>query len=243
MSLCNRLTSICLVFLASVVPCTGGEPEKPVTPSAKEIAALVDQLASANKRPKGGREPLWVEKGPILPPGFNPKEQSRVGDVCVKLVEAGTAAFPSLIEKFEDERYSVTVEQCTSEAAEHMTVGEICHTLIMDQLQPYGFYSRGGDELGRPRRPLYPFPESKKEAAEWWGKHKNQTLDQLQLEVLDWIIAKEDEGRKDGRKYPDAERSYLRDLKKKLSEGKKPLAAGNSSSYRIIPPGGFAGIK
>lgn len=259
MRLCIRLTLVLLVVVGGAVSCQNREPEKPAappnevlatpsnkenaTPSNKDSAALVEKLVSANGRPKGGRQPLWVEKEPILPPGFDPKEQTRVAEVCRKLKEAGTAAFPSLIDHFEDQRYSVSLEQCSSGAARHVSVGEVCHMLIMDQLQPYGFYSRGGDELGRPRRSFYDLPDSKKEATEWWSKHQHQTLDQLQLEVLDWVIAREDEGQENGKPYPEPERQYLRDLRKKLSEGKKPLPAGNSSSFEIIEPRGFAGIK
>jgi Tol biopolymer transport system component len=227
------------------------DPRAPVPPpgknrpalSSEEIAALVTQLASTNKRPRDVKEPLWVQKQPILPPGFDPNEQTRIDNLKRRLARAGAAAFPHLIDRFDDERYCVVVQQISSEAARNVTVGWMCRTIVLDQLQPYGFYSQGGDELGRPRRPLYPFPETKKDAAAWWSRNNDKTLILMQREVLDWVIAKEADPPVDDRPYPQRERQYLQELRKRLADGGQPLPPGNSSSYVIIRAAEFNGVK
>jgi hypothetical protein len=61
---------------------------------------------------------------------------------------------------------------------------------------------------------------SKDAAKNWLEKRKDKPLGQLQLEVLDWVIAEE---AKQPSKYSDEERSHLREIRKNLEGGQKPL--------------------
>jgi hypothetical protein len=228
MRISTALASLVLVGL--VVRSGYGE-----TPAEKEIRELVDQLASKNPRPKdAGRRPYGYGLTPGLPPGFEMKEQRRVRDVVGELKKLGTAAFPYLIERFDDKSYSATVEHFYSSEASHWSVGRMCQAIIEDQLQPYGLYSKADDPPTYPRRPVYPLPEGKAEAAKWWDGNKKKDLRQLQLEVLDWVIAGEAKPQEDGLAYHADEAKYLQGRREKLTKGKQPLPAGNLSGFEIM---------
>lgn len=72
-----------------------------------EVTALIKALASPNPAPKliKGRDgERWYE----LPQGYDLGAQKRVHEAWDKLDELGFAAFPQLVQHFEDERYCTT---------------------------------------------------------------------------------------------------------------------------------------
>lgn len=213
------------------VPCTSDE----------QIKAWVDQLTSKNQRPRIRlKQPLQMEKGHSLPPGFDPQDQARVSDVYDKLVATGVRAFPFLIERFDDEAHSVTVEQVTSGSALNASVGWVCQDLLVSQIHPFHPYTLGEKATTR-LRPQYPLPGSKKEAVEWWNKNKDKTLQEIQLEILNWMVVKEALARKD---FSEAERRYLLDKRQKLVENGKPFPPAKfHTSFDIVDPKHFMGSK
>lgn len=188
--------------------------EKPRSPSAQQIKALVAQLVSPNPKP--------ILKGDSwrLPKGFDRDKQKKVHEAWAELRMIGPSAFPFLIENLDDDRYCMTVE---ISAGDNLTVGQVCFEIIFEQIQPYGFRQKG---VSDPRtllpRPSYPeFLRSKKEARKWWEKSKHKTLYQMQLEALDWVIAEE---AKRPRDFIDAEKKYLQQLRKKLVKSGKAMS-------------------
>ena len=216
------------IVLGQATPASCGE--KPQPPTANEIKTLIDGLVSPNPAPdtralKGG------EAKPDLgfPKDFDHKKQAQVHRACVKLTELGPRAFPFLIERWEDKRYCLTTEVA---AYDNQTVGVICRWIIDDQLQPYGRFQKGyADPRGKPLRPGYAatFLASQTAAGQWWGKNKDKTLSQMQLEVLDWVIAEEAKRPGD---FTDEERRVLQALRKKL-QGGKPLPGGGIPAYEF----------
>jgi hypothetical protein len=222
----------CVVF--TVVLCatgpsvaSGGAPAP--QPKEQEVKSLIDRLVSPNPKPITSDEDRSVAPGFRLPPGYDDRKQLAVERARLQLEELGRPAFPFLIERWDDRRYCLSVPYALSGDYRNYNVGELCQTIIFDQLQPYGYLQwTGGQDLRRTRtRPRYPktFLFSRDAARKWWEKNKDKTLVQMQLEVVDWIIAEEG---KDAHKYTEKEREYLKQARRKLVAG-KPLSPGNYS--------------
>jgi hypothetical protein len=205
--------------------------EKPQPPTANEIKALIDRLVSPNPAPDTDKlkaSEARADRG--FPRDFDHKKQKQVHRAVAKLMELGPRAFPFLIERWEDKRYCLTTAVA---AYVNESVGDVCRSIIADQLQPYGIHQKGyADPRGKPLRPNYAgtFLKSQKVARQWWKKHKDKTLRQMQLEVLDWVIAGE---AKRPRDFTDAERRELQNLRKELVKGGKPLRLGSLDVFEF----------
>lgn len=161
------------------------------------------------------------------PDGFDAAKQQQVYDAEARLKRPGAAAFPYLIERWHDERYSLTTENGLSGACHNQSVGEVCRTIFFDQLQPYGYWQRsGGDPRRRPLRPSYPdaFLTSADDAKRWWQTNKDKSLLAMQVMVVDWIIAEEAKKPSD---FTDGDRAYLAKFRADLIESHKPVTWGN----------------
>lgn len=204
------------------------EEEKKPAPTEKEIKALIDQLVSPNPKP-------IIQKKPTikLPKDFDLAKQELVHEARSKLLKIGTPAFPLLIENFKDEHYSLTTQNGLDGIYWNETLGDVCRTIIFDQLQPGGTWQIGdGDPRSVAKRPAYPhnFLYSQKDAQAWWKQNSKKSLYDLQLEALDWIIAEES---KTPEKYLKKEKEYLQKSRKELMESGKPLSPGNYGSKEI----------
>jgi hypothetical protein len=231
-------TRVCLVLglllVAASWACGG---EKPTPPAEREIKALIDQLVSPNPRPITDERPRDLLL-PRLPKGFDRARQKKVHEAYWKLNRIGPRAFPFLMERWGDKRYCLTTQDGLSGACYNRTVGYVCKWIVFNQLQPCGFWPKVEDDpRGKPRRPGYPskFLRSQAAARMWWQKNKDRSLQQMQLEALDWVIAEE---AKRPRDFTDAERKELQQIRKKLVKGRQPLPPGNYWSQDIGWEGG-----
>jgi hypothetical protein len=206
----------------------GSEENKPPL-SEREIRTLIDRLVSPYPKPQDG-----------LPPGFGQDKQKAVREAvyetCTKLNALGKEAFPYLIERWEDKQYCLTVSNAPFPGCHHnLTVGDVCQRLIYGQVQPSGCRQVYGPSLSTSAiyqpptapslRPVYPvvFLPSKEKARQWWEKNKGKRLQEIQLEVLDWIIAEE---AKQPKEVSDLERQELQTTRRKLASSEKPLSSG-----------------
>jgi len=108
------------------------------------------------------------------------------------------------------------------------TVGHLCRDILASHLQSDVWDHKPGGTSFR-RRPSEPDylkhhklfePEH---AREWWAEHKDKSLRELQLEVLEWVLAEET---KLPDKYTDAQREKVRQRLEALRKSKTPLKAG-----------------
>ena len=213
------------VLVGAAAPSHGGK-HAPAQPEQK-IKDLIDQLVSPNPKPITAEEDHNVGPHYRLPPGFDREKQKPVSQAHEELEKLGTRAFPFLIDRWGDKRYSFTTSNELSGWCRNQTVGKVCQTIIYGQLQPYGYWQAiGRDPRGTAFRPRYPetFLSSKEAAKQWWEKRKEKRLDEMQLEVLDWVIAEE---AKHARKFSDKERQYLKKVRQTLSTSGKPLPPGS----------------
>jgi hypothetical protein len=108
-------------------------------------------------------------------------------------------------------------------------VGDICRDIVFDQLQPYSFWPVTEDDpRGKPKRPGYPDEHlgSADAAKKWYEANKSKMLYELQLMVIDWVIAEESKSPED---FTDEERAAVQEFRSKLIESGKPFDRGNYS--------------
>ena len=208
--------------------------DKPQRLSEREIKGLVDRLISQNPKLITRAEDKSLQWPSYRrPPGFDWDKQEPVREARSKLRQLGPQAFPFLIERWGDNSYCMTTAHRLSGGCHNETVGYVCQAILFDQLQPYGYWPEvDEDPRGKPKRPSYPaeFLGSEKAARQWWQKNKDKTLYQMQLEILDWVIAQEAERPGD---FTDKERRELQGIRKELVDSGKPLPAGN---YDAVDP-------
>lgn len=188
----------------------------------EEIAELIDNLVSPNPEPKERRGPDLK-----LPKDFDREKQSIVHQARHKLKKLGPAAFPSLIKRWDDKRYSLTMSVGINGYMFNASVGRVCKDIVYDQVQPFGMWPVTEDDpRGKPHRPEYPYRHlgNQKDALAWCEKHKDKSLYKIQLMVLDWIIKTE---AADPESYTDEERKELKEYREELVKSKTPILRGH----------------
>jgi hypothetical protein len=219
-----------LAFLGFCTMLSGaaGEPATK-SPTDAEIKALVDQLVNPNPRPMTNKSPRFR-----YPKDFDHEKERKVDEARRKLLDLGTRAFPFLIERWDDHRYSLVTCNGLSGAYDTMNVGSVCYAIVYSQVQPYGTWAENkvGDPRSVPGRPGYSLGE-KKEALIWWEKNKSKSLKEIQLEVLDWVIAEET---KKPKSYIDEERKALADMRAELVKTGNAIPPGSYYATEFLPP-------
>lgn len=213
------------ILILSSVQAFAEEEKKPAT--KQEIETLVARLISPNPKPITGDDDKSVAPDYRLPPGFDKAKQLPVLQARVDLAELGLQAFPYLIDKWDDKQHCITMFHSLSEYSHNVTVGFVCQKILFDQLQPYSIWPRSEDDpRGKPKRPSYPSAHlrNQREAREWWEKHKTKTMFEIQLEVLDWVIAEEAKRPAD---YSDEEREFVKMIREELLRRRVPMPPGN----------------
>jgi hypothetical protein len=183
----------------------------------REIAALIDQLAIA-------QEPA------VMAPVYTPREDTPATDprvvayrAAARLKDYGKAAFPQLLARFGDERQSVCFRRAVP-----CTVGIACFTIIEMQVIPVpddyaGSFGRLGADGKYHPRPYsnQPLLFDLATIGAWLQARSDRTLEELQLEGLEWLLAEE---RKIG--FPDEQdrQQIEAPLERKIAQLKSTIA-------------------
>jgi hypothetical protein len=206
-SLLATLAAVCCALLL-LLPGKLVAAELQETPTTEEIRALIDMLVS----------PKTAAPNPITYKDLEASKDQR--EAFLKLRQVGLAAFPLLIERFDDDRYSFTFETPSSDM--NYSVGRACQAVLRDYitLGTYDLAMPNGadDPMFIKRRPSYVAHFNlfdKRTAQEWWEQRKNKSLKELQLETLEWTIAEEAKNPKD---FTDRERKFLDTCLKNLRD-------------------------
>jgi hypothetical protein len=158
------------------------EPKKKWT--EQEIKELIDNLVSPNPKP------ITEDDDYRLSPSFDRDKQKLVRKAFSELKSVGPQAFPFLIDRWDDERYCLTTSYGTNGYCHNENVGTVCKMIFFDQIQTYGSWSGFADSFNDKLawRPDYPahFLSTKTDAKKWCEEHKDKTLAEIQLEVLDF---------------------------------------------------------
>ena len=183
--------------------------------SKSEIDRFVQQLVSPNEAPdtRGGSA--------VYPANYDHESQKKVRAAWQQLWRSGPAAFPCLFDHLDDIRYSFTEDGGQSDV--NWSVGRACLDILHGQIEPLNVGRRHrlpsyvDHNLGKPANHNLGTPA---EAKKWWGTHKSQSLYEMQIEALEWIIA---ETEKSPDQYSDETRKNLKDSLRELCAAKTPL--------------------
>ncbi|HEY3964004.1 MAG TPA: hypothetical protein VGM05_05560 [Planctomycetaceae bacterium] len=93
------------------------------------------------------------------------------------LAKSGTKAFAVLIENMDDQRPACGCFQ--RDTSDVTTVGEACRNILQSQVENY-------TNLGK----AFPQYLDGKNLKQWWRENNEKELLQLQIEAVDWTIAK-----------------------------------------------------
>ena len=229
------LAVLILGWTKVAMPAADGAAE----PSPKEIAALVERLASSNQRPAAYPE---VHRSPeaVYPQGYDRAAQKIVWQAYRDLRRLGPLAFPELLEHLDDHRYSLTGD--TGNVETNLEVGFLCRWLLQQQICPFSSvvvgegYTTGtlaygtlvvGPKGEAPERPDYlsHLLRDRAEARAWALEHRSYSLRDLQEEALEWMIAEE---ATDPKTYDREERTALRSLLRELQASECHLESSQS---------------
>ena len=225
---------LCLPFLVLVAIAwssafaLGGEAtEGNKNDTSQKIEELIEKLASPNPKPTiiDSGDGIWKIK---YPPGFSHDAQKKVLAARDQLAAKEAAAFPYLIERYDDRHYSMSICTSINEAWYNYSVGWVCSDIIRKHIEPLGPFTEGKegnddpDPRFRPPRPFYfdKFLQAKVAARAWWKTHSDKSLREMQIEAIEWTIAEE---KKRNEPKDAADLEYLPKVLKKLKKSDKPL--------------------
>ncbi|MEI8379169.1 MAG: hypothetical protein WCJ09_03515 [Planctomycetota bacterium] len=184
------------------------------------IKALVSQLVSPNHAPE--IHGIHAKYGT----DFNRDVQKQVHRAWHELRRLAPRSFPFVFDHVSDKRYALTAD--SGDLDENYSVGFLCRDIVVSSLQPDVWdHKEGGTSFKRrPNQPDYVrhhgllAPES---AKEWWKTRKNLSLREMQLEVLEWVLAEE---QKNPTKYTDQDRKKVQMELEALKSSSEPRKLG-----------------
>jgi hypothetical protein len=196
--------------------------EEPPTSDAS-IRASAESLISRLKSPN---KPANPDRTPLIgyPTDYDFKAQEKVSEAERKLVNLGQSAFPILVEHLNDPEYSQSFDTAL---LSDFTVGEVCYMIIRRQIEPAdrrGYKIREGSDGKSHTMPHYfhSYYKSgqprKDQLSRWWAGHRDKTIQEMQIEALEWTIEEEKRIGFPGRRDREL---YLDPLVRKLAELKK----------------------
>jgi hypothetical protein len=170
---------------------SAAEPAQPPEQRQKEIAQLIEQLASENPKPKQKTYDR-AHRGPttVFAPTYSVEKQKNVFLAAKKLLEFGTDAFPQLIENFDDSRYSFAEPAPNGENnSEYVlySVGSHCRDIVFSQVNKFNTWGEPMRGFG-PASDTRPEFQTKESTQRWWAKNKDKPVWRLQADGLQWAI-------------------------------------------------------
>jgi len=155
-----------------------------------EIENLVLELRSQNLDPA----PFGWESG--IPVNYDLEAQKRVWRAQAKIRALGIRAFPALVAHLEDKEYSYTEEYSKLVS---FSAGHACYRLIEAQVDIAGAAHQFKDR--KPQKTMYDgsfyytILHNKYDGSviNWWEANKHRSLEDIQLESVEWLIGKEKE--------------------------------------------------
>lgn len=189
----NLICTIAITFFPSI---TAAQDED----ANPEISKLVNLLASRNESP--------ILRGPsfprVMPESWDEDAQKEVEVAFKRLENKGKEVIPYLIEKLDDNRYSMTRTFSTDV---NLTVAQVCKELIEGKIEVLRFkYGSRENPIGRfVKEPDYISEVYAGDYAAWWEEEGDRPLSEIQSAILNWRVARE---REIGFKYGSVKRRF-----------------------------------
>jgi hypothetical protein len=187
----------------------------------RKYRALVAQLVSPNKPPVTANDRDGYVR---FPPDYDKEAQARVNEARKTLSDNFEEALPYLVEALDDQRYCMTIIWAERFFDNH-SVGQTCREVIASHIE---VYREKLAFIGAHHSHVYDYPISK----EWWRGRQERTVADLQLEAIDWAIAKRQSDEIWTEKRESGIRA-LRKLREDLSRTKKALPGGRLYSMVV----------
>jgi hypothetical protein len=186
----TRHKAVRRVFLLPIIVASACTHSTPAADQTAAIDAYVDALAS--RLPPEHEEGYQGMDIFDAPSPERASEKVRIANAAEKLLALGIVAFPTLIARSDDPRYS------TSEVIavwNNFSVGDMCFRIIASQVDFYGvgYKARDGANGKTGSKPEYLWHiKTTIGLRNWWNQHRTLTLCELQTESLRWTIAEEE---------------------------------------------------
>jgi hypothetical protein len=158
------------------------------TPDEQRIRVLVELLASKNT--VSGRN---LES---LPQGYDRNAQVVVYLAIQQLLAEGSTGFDTLIEHFNDKRYSYTYAAADDQY--NRTVGWACSLIMMRCITCYDYEIHFITEDQFHLAPDF----SKEKITDWWKHNRHRPLWEIQVDAIDHAIALMETVRRDKTRVP-----------------------------------------
>jgi hypothetical protein len=170
----SRFARAVTFFLLACLPGSVHAADPARNPDQQRIRVLVELLASKNT--------VSGKSIARFPPSYDRNAQVVVYLAIQQLLAEGSTGFDTLIEHFDDNRYSYTY--AAPDAEYNMTVGGACASIMAECIVCYGNeihliteeQYRLNSELGGGRM------------ADWWKRNRHRPLWEIQVETIDRAI-------------------------------------------------------
>lgn len=184
----------------------------------RDYQALVKGLVSTN-RPADCAD---AEAPPRFPHSYDRHAQGRIENNRRILYEHCEEALPLLMEAVSDNRYSLTYQ--SDSYTGNLSVGGVCLEIVSAYLEVYRPYIDSGSKESLLAHTFFRQFKSSKEIEDWWQGRKDKSLVGLQIEALEWAIAKRQEEVRPGKDQPsDASIERLIVLRDNLTRNRHRL--------------------
>jgi len=212
---------VAILFLTLLIAGCTGETNSLVTDKIEaeteaKVVALINKLAISDK--PAANSPVFA------PDPDTPRTDKRIiaYNAASDLKKFGKKAFPLLLVHLEDNRQSVAFRRSIPH-----DVGLACFCIIEDQIlnlpSDYrgSFYRKGKDGKSHPRPCfLEPGPFTSANVNQYLSKRKHMSLEEMQIEALQWLIKKEEaigfQNEKDKSMFLEPLKRQVQKVKKKL---------------------------
>jgi len=215
------LQSLFMLSLWSQFAFGGGAADVPIQVNdsgSKTIDALVVKLVS--DRPAPFPSAYW---GPEIDKieYFNGYMTLQVSNAIARLKQMGPSIFPALMKHLHDDRYSYSI---VVEAWNNETVGNAVVEVLCDGHYMYSGYKWRDTASGSGVYLSFPDYLKAKDPEKWAEWAKDKTKLEIQLDFIDWCVAKENErgfvGEAQKKKLLDTYQQAREKVKKEYSNDK-----------------------
>ncbi|MBB6430953.1 hypothetical protein [Algisphaera agarilytica] len=214
----------CVLIAFSMLGCVAHTPT-----DSHRAEFLIEQLASdfppAHEDLYHGPElaiSIFGDQEDEQPDPSRVANYERIWNAKDQLKSLGLNAFPALVNAIDDERYSYSGVYA---AWRNHSVGDACFFIIQSQVEyyGYGYKSRQAPSTGSTApsftKPSYLYAMRNHGLEAWWEERKYLSLQELQIEALEWTIEQEVSA---GFTNPEQKKIILEPLENRLAELRVP---------------------
>jgi hypothetical protein len=223
-----------LFFAAAIFAASTFAVVDPAAADDQDWKAVVESLASKNKPPVIAGPAIYPPPDPTVSTDYDWSEQDRAWKVARELAANAEAAWPVLVEHFDDRRYVLTVKYTVSGVVyQNWTVGDICRQIVLSNIKvAFSSEIEWGTKAFAHHMSVDGFTGGV-ELKRWCEERRGKPLFELQAEACRWAAGELTAG--EARRYTSAEAAN-RSVAQITAREKKLL--DSKTAVRTNPIGG-----